>query len=213
VSTPGIFDSVLQNPDELLYLIFRTGNLFCVVLGVIVIGAEYGSSTIFRTYQHFSDRTSAVLGKLICLAGFSLVSSLFASVVGILILNLSGIEAFVILHPLALIGYYVANCIIMTILSFSVTLISSRTIPALLAMITLIYILPDILKTIFSFFSPGLVEACQYLPADALGAGVRMSILGEQYSGINPLAGVAVTCVVGLVVLFLGNIIQRRRDL
>jgi ABC-type transport system involved in multi-copper enzyme maturation permease subunit len=209
----GIFDSVLQNPEELLLLIFKTGNLFCVLLGVIGVGAEYGSSAILRTYQHFGDRTTAILGKLICLALLSVATSLFAATAGVCILNFTGVAAFAIPHPVALVGYYTVNCLILTVLSFGVVLVASHTVASLLAMVTILYLLPDILRIVLSFFSPDLAFLVGYLPGDAAGAGVGMSITAGTYAGINPVVGVVVAGAVALIVAVVGAIVQKRRDL
>jgi hypothetical protein len=209
---PTLANPALQQPEELLLLVFRGSDLFCALLGTLLLTAEYGSSAIYRTYQSFRNRLVALAGKFIILVGATFIAGLIASALSILILNISGLEVFSIDSPLLLVCSVVADCLLVASFSFGIALILSKTVPALIATLGIIYILPSVVKTILDFFAPDLAFISLHLPANAASAGIAKTLQGSSYTGIDPVQGLISATAMALLVLVAGYLIQRQKD-
>jgi len=205
--------TAMQNPNEIKLLIFQSSNLFCLLLSSLVVTTEYGTSVIYRTYQVFRKRLTALFGKLIVIESIVLATSIIAFSITVFILNFSGIEMFHIDHPLILILFSAVNCFIIALFSYGISLILSRTIPVLVTTIGIFYILPGALSTVFAFLSPSSASDILYLPINAASSPVQAVLQGTSYSGVHPIAGVTLTLALSLLLVVIGCIIQLRRDI
>jgi hypothetical protein len=208
----SIADSALQNSNDILLLVFRSGNLLSALIGTLVLTTESGAMTIYRTYNVFQHRQTALIGKLIVVEGFVLVAGLIAASISVAVFNLFGTESVRINDPLLLILSYALNGLLIALFSFGVSLVVSKTIPALITTLGVLYILPDVVKTVIGYFFPNAIPIDLYLPGNAAGAGVAKVLQGTSYVGINPVVGIASVMVAALVFIVFGLLIQRRKD-
>ena len=213
IADSSIVDSAMQKPEDMLLLIFRSGNLFCALLGTLMVTTEYGAGAIYRTYSTFRNRIVALFGKLIVLKAFVFLAGMIASISSITILNLSGIESLRIEKPLFLVLCYVLNNLMVALFSYSISLLLSNTVPALVTTFGVLYILPDAIRIILGYFAPQAASLYRYLPSSAASAGIEKTILGNSYSGIDPAVGIVVTAVISLALLFIGFIVQQKKDI
>lgn len=210
----GIINSVIQDPSDLVVLTFQSTNLLCGLLGILVIGSEFNSGAILRTYQNFSSRVEVLAAKALSLSALVAVASAIGSFAALSIFTISEFDSVVIASPVSFVIWCTVNNVILVLFAYGVALIFSRTISSLIAVFSVFYILPDVLRTLLGFVAPDFVFVSQLMPAQALGAGIRESVTGNLCSAyvVSPVTGLFVTLVLTFAFVLTGCIIQGRKD-
>lgn len=210
-STSPLLATTLATPQDLLLIVFGTADLFAALLGLLSITSEYSTLTIMRTYQVFRRRHQPLIGKLISLTILTLATSAVAVGGAIAELLVDGGPSLEIQNPLLLASGFMANAALVALFGLGIGMMVSRTLPAVLTVVTFIYILPDVVSTLFGAVLPQLRWLVWYLPTEAAGASVQAA-LRAGYSGISPGLGLLVGMLETALVLVAGFWIQVRRD-
>ncbi len=145
-----LISSAMQSPSELLLVVFCSNNVLCVLLGTLVFTSGYSTMTIYRDFQVFQNRLVALAGKLLAVEAAVCAASLLSSLLGVLILNLGSTDQFSLTEPLDMIVSCVLNSLLITLFSFGVGLVLSKTVSALITTVSILFILPDVVRTILA---------------------------------------------------------------
>jgi ABC-type transport system involved in multi-copper enzyme maturation permease subunit len=206
-------EPTLSSPTELLLLVFGTGDLLCAVVGVLVITSEYRTLTIMRTYQAFPGRVPVLVGKLLVLVLTVLAAGAVAVVSALAVLQVFGGVGPVPSSPGRLIAGFLFNSVLVALFGYGVGLVLSRSLPTLLTVVSFIYVVPDVVRVVVSALGLGLAGLQWYLPTEASEAGTLAALQGASYLGIEPGLGAFVAAIEIAVLLALGVVVQRRRDI
>lgn len=210
-SSPWL-DPALTAPQDLLLIVFGTANLLTAVLGLLSITSEYSTLTIMRTYQVFRRRHHVLFGKLISLAVLVLAASVVAVGLAIPELLAFGGPVLTPAAPWLLAAAFVANGVLVALFGLGVGMVLSRTLPAMLTVVTFIYILPELVSVVVGSVLPQAQGLEGFLPTEAAGALVQSALHGSAYTGINPGLALLVALAETTIVLAAGFWIQARRD-
>ena len=201
------------SPQDLLQIVFGTAGLFCGLLGIMTLTSEYGAMTVMRTYQIFRDRYSVLIGKLLVLAGVSLLSNSIAVTLGLVELRALGGAALATSSPGVLAWSFVAKGVITTIFGYGLGLLMSRSVPTILAFVGFLYVLPEVVTVLFQAVAPSLTGLRWYLPTEAAAAPMQKALLGVTYTGPPPATAIAVVLAETLMVVVAGIWIQRHKNI
>lgn len=206
-------EPTLSSPNELMRLVFGMADLLCALVGVLVITSEYRTLTIMRTYQVFAGRVSVLMGKLLALALVVLIASTVAVGGAMAILQAFGGGVLVPSSPWLMAVGFAFNGVLVALFGYGLGLLLSRSLPTLLTVVSFVYLLPDVVRVLVSVFLPGFNGVQGYLPTEASGAAIQAAVQGTAYTGIAPGLGAIVASVETAVVLAVGVVVQRRRDI